>query len=116
MYDVHWEAVLSREMYGITDPKHFQESNRQLYYNMKNDPAYRKALEAKYPNIYNDISPEKRGAFPRKPPTDLTWHHHEKIGGLLQLVDRNDHNSRHKDYHPTGRGGRNTWGGGSGCR
>ncbi|RQT22891.1 hypothetical protein DF037_26075 [Burkholderia contaminans] len=31
------------------------------------------------------------------------------MGGLLQLVDRADHASRHLDYHANGVGGRNTW-------
>ena len=30
----------------------------------------------------------------------------------LVLVDRGDHSSNHKLYHPTGVGGRDIWGGG----
>ena len=104
------------DMYRMSDGKHFQEANRQLYYQMKNDPVFKAQIEAKYPGTFEKVSPRKRGAFPRTAPPDLTWHHHEKVGGLLQLVDQVDHNARHKDYHPNGRGGRNTWGGGSGCR
>ena len=115
-YDVHGEARVGRDMYRMSDYKHFQESNRQLYYQMKNDPALRAKIEAKYPGTYDHVSPGKRGAFSGKPPPNLTWHHHERVGGLLQLVDRNDHNSRHKDFHPSGKGGRGAWGGGSGCR
>jgi len=116
VYDVHGEARVPTDMYRMSDGRHFQESNRQLYYQMKNDPQFKAAIEAKYPGTFEAVSPGRRGAFPRTAPPDLTWHHHEKIGGLLQLVDQADHNARHKDYHPTGRGGRNTWGGGSKCR
>lgn len=100
----------------MSDGKHFQEANRQLYYQMKNDPELKASLENKYPGIYEEVSPGKRGAFPREAPTGTSWHHHERVGGLLQLVDSGDHNSRHLDYHPKGYGGRKTWGGGSGCR
>ena len=116
VYDVHGEAKLPSDMYRMSDGRHFQEANRQLYYQMKNDPQFKAAIEAKYPGTFDKVSPGRRGAFPRTAPPDLTWHHHEKVGGLLQLVDQADHNARHKDYHPTGRGGRNTWGGGSKCR
>jgi RHS repeat-associated protein len=115
-YDVHGEVRVGREIYRQSDYKHFQESNRQLYYKMKNDPVYRAQIEGKYPGTFEHVSPGKRGAFSGKPPPNLTWHHHERVGGLLQLVDRADHNSRHKDFHPTGQGGRGKWGGGSACR
>ncbi|KVQ38128.1 hypothetical protein WK03_32020 [Burkholderia cepacia] len=116
VYDVYSEARIPREMYRMSDGKHFQEANRQLYYQMKNDPELKASLESKYPGIYEEVSPGKRGAFPREAPTGTSWHHHERVGGLLQLVDSGDHNSRHLDYHPKGYGGRKTWGGGSGCR
>ncbi|EAM3410041.1 RHS domain-containing protein [Salmonella enterica] len=120
VYDVYGEARLPSDMYRMSDGKHFQEANRQLYYQMKNDPQFKATLEGKYPGIFEKVSPGKRGAFPRKAPTGIgwetTWHHHERVGGLLQLVDGPDHNSRHLDYHPKGYGGRKTWGGGSGCR
>ncbi|TDM05885.1 MAG: Rhs-family protein [Ideonella sp. MAG2] len=116
VYDVFGEARIDKEMYRASDYKHFQEANRQLYYKMKADQALKSSIESKYPGTFDHVSPGKRGAFSGKAPPGLTWHHHEQVGGLLQLVDTTDHNSRHKDYHPTGRGGRNKWGGGSGCR
>jgi RHS repeat-associated protein len=120
VYDVHAESRLPADMYRMSDAKHFQEANRQLYYRMKNEPQLKATLESKYPGIAEAVSPGKRGAFPRKAPTgpgwETTWHHHEKVGGLLRLVDGPDHNSRHLDYHPKGHGGRKMWGGGSSCR
>lgn len=44
-------------------------------------------------------------------PPGFTWHHHEDVNRLV-LVDRGDHSSNHKLYHPTGVGGRDIWGGG----
>ncbi len=115
-YDVFGEAILPKNMYKCSDAKHFQEANRQLYYQMKNNPNYRNKLELINPNIFKEVSPGKRGAFPRRKPTGFTWHHHPTIAGLLQLVDEKDHNDRHKDYHPLGFGGRKAWGGGTNCR
>uniref|UniRef100_UPI001F2AFF96 RHS repeat-associated core domain-containing protein n=1 Tax=Enterobacter quasiroggenkampii TaxID=2497436 RepID=UPI001F2AFF96 len=120
VYDVYGESYLPKDMFRMSDGKHFQEANRQLYYKMNNDPLYKAALEEKFPGIFEKVSPGKRGAFPRTAPTgsgwETTWHHHERVGGLLQLVDGPDHNSRHLDYHPKEYGGRKTWGGGSRCR
>ncbi|WP_408588576.1 RHS repeat-associated core domain-containing protein [Paraburkholderia bannensis] len=116
VYDVLFEARLPQDMYRSTDPAHFSESNRQLYYGMKNDPALRSALEAKYPGIYEHVSPTRLETFRGRAFRGTTWHHHGQVGGLLQLVDTADHSSRHLDYHPNGVGGRNTWGGGTGCR
>jgi hypothetical protein len=45
--------------------KHFQEANRQLYYQMKNDPVFKAQIEAKYPGTFEKVSPGKRGAYPR---------------------------------------------------
>ena len=99
----------------MSDGKHFQEANRQLYYKMNNDPSYRASLEEKFLGIFEKVSTGKRGAFLRTAPTgsswETTWHHHERVGGLLQLVNGPDHNSKHLDYHPKVYGGRKTWGG-----
>ncbi|BBL31601.1 HNH endonuclease [Pantoea ananatis] len=48
--------------------------------------------------------------MPNSPP-GLTWHHHEEVNSLT-LVDINDHAINHGLYHPTGKGGRDIWGGG----
>ena len=117
VYDVFFEARLpTREMYRLSHPVHFSESNRQLYYAMKNDPTLRSHLEGKYPGIESHVSPTTRGTFRGKAFPGTTWHHHGQVGGLLQLVDMKDHKSRHTDYHAKGVGGRKGWGGGSSCR
>jgi RHS repeat-associated protein len=119
VYDVYGETRLPRDMWLDSDPRQFQEANRQLYHQMRNDPALMARIEQSYPGTFEHVTPRRVGeggypesAFSRKPPPGLTWHHHE-MPGLMRLVDRLDHNARHGDYHPTGRGGRAIWGGGS---
>jgi RHS repeat-associated protein len=116
VYDVLHESRLPESMYRLSDAAHFSEANRQLFYAMKNNPALRASLEARYPGIYEHVSPTRMGTFRGRAFGGTTWHHHGQVGGLLQLVDRADHGSRHLDYHSKGVGGRNTWGGGTGCR
>jgi RHS repeat-associated protein len=116
-YDVLFEGRLpSREMYRLDDARHFSEGNRQLHYAMKNDPKLASALESRYPGISKWVEPTRLGTFRGRSFSGTTWHHHTRVGGLLQLVDMADHKSRHLDYHPGGKGGRNVWGGGCGCR
>ena len=50
-------------MFRMSDGKHFQEANRQLYYKMNNDPSCRASLEEKFPGIFEKVSTGKRGAF-----------------------------------------------------
>ncbi len=45
-------------------------------------------------------------------PTGFTWHHAED-SGVLELVNRGDHSTNFSIYHPTGKGGRDIWGGGN---
>uniref|UniRef100_UPI0021D93153 RHS repeat-associated core domain-containing protein n=1 Tax=Pseudomonas sp. RIT-PI-S TaxID=3035295 RepID=UPI0021D93153 len=117
VYDVFFEARLpTQEMYKLSDPVHFSESNRQLHYAMKNDEVLRSRLEGKYPGIEAHVSPTTKGTFRGKAFPGTTWHHHGQVGGLLQLVDMKDHKSRHLDYHAKGVGGRKRWGGGGPCR
>nr|WP_144415502.1 HNH endonuclease [Pseudomonas putida] len=55
------------------------------------------------------------GGFSGDSPPKLTWHHGDSPGSL-QVIDRLDHKTYHKIYHPDGTGGRNKWGGGTACR
>ncbi|WP_256254858.1 RHS repeat-associated core domain-containing protein, partial [Pseudomonas agarici] len=122
VYSVYFEAYLpSPEMYKLNDPTHFSEANRQLHYEVKNNPTLASQLENKYPGILNHVNPTSKGTFRGTAPRNTSWHHHGQVGGLLQLVDKKDHSSRHKDYHPKKSrrhyvGGRNVWGGGGRCR
>ncbi|MEN5149352.1 RHS repeat-associated core domain-containing protein [Pseudomonas orientalis] len=121
VYDVSYEAHINKEIWRSKDSVHFAESNRQLHYAMKNDPALQATVEAKHPGISKWVAPKKNGKFRTTAMKGSTWHHHPVVGGNLQLVSHEDHKNRHGDYHPKGRngkrvGGRKTWGGGSSCR
>lgn len=123
VYDVMAEANLPEHMYEASDGRHFQEASRQLYHAMRNDPALMSSVEARYPGTFDHVTPRRLGddgiplgPVSRQAPPGLTWHHHETVRGLLRLVDQIDHAVRHGDYHPTGRGGRAVWGGGSSAR
>ena len=121
VYDVWFEAYIGKDIWQSKDAVHFAESNRQLHYAMKNDPAFRGTVEMKYPGISDWVAPKKNGKFRSTALAGSTWHHHPIVGGNLQLVSYADHKDRHGDYHPRAAngkrvGGRKTWGGGSSCR
>ncbi|UVM53372.1 HNH endonuclease [Pseudomonas sp. B21-015] len=121
VYNVSFEAHINKEIWRSKDSVHFAESNSQLHYAMKNDPALKPAVEAKHPGISNWVAPKKNGKFRITAMKGSTWHHHPVVAGNLQLVSHEDHKNRHGDCHPKGRnekrvGSRKTWGGGSSCR
>lgn len=74
---------------------------------METDSAFRRDMFGCYPQLSDWI---KDGDMSRSP-SGLTWHHHEDLNTLV-LVDRVDHRANHSLYHPTGKGGRDIWGGG----
>jgi RHS repeat-associated protein len=116
VYTVHYEAFVPPAMYAASDGAHFREANRQLHGEFSRNPSFRACMEQKYPGIAAHVAPGPRGGISDRAPPGTTWHHHPAVPGLLQLVDRADHNSRHNDHHPGGIGGRNTWGGGTSAR
>lgn len=77
---------------------------------MQRDPAFKREIQTKYPGVVEHVQPNSRGNFSGR----MTWLHENKPG-VLSLVDYNDHRTYHKIYHPDGSGGRNKWGGGTGC-
>lgn len=90
-------------------------ANESLYKRFEADPDFANQMEAKYPGIKDHVSPGKKGGFSTDAPPGTTWHHSD-TPGILELVDRNDHQKYHKIYHPDGSGGRKKWGGGTICR
>jgi RHS repeat-associated protein len=107
--------------YTNTDKYHFAKANEALHNRIKADPQFGQALETQYPGINKHVSPTKNNTFRGTAPKNVTWHHatEAQVGGQkgwLQLVDRNDHKTFHKIYHPDDIGGRNEWGGGTACR
>ncbi|RJG25499.1 hypothetical protein DQX05_05200 [Paenibacillus thiaminolyticus] len=117
IYSVAYEVKLPKHMYpGVSDARHFQEANRQLHEAFQVDPRFAQKMEALYPGITDGVKPGKRGAFPRKAPTqDVTWHHEPSREGILQLVPYDQHTAKGKIqgiFHPDGKGGMENWGGG----
>ncbi|WP_032716464.1 RHS repeat-associated core domain-containing protein, partial [Pseudomonas syringae] len=90
-----------------SDGVQFNRANQSFINNMNTDPAFRQDMMGRYPELDSWIKKPDMA----KSPAGLTWHHHEDVG-ILKLVDRADHSSRHGVYHPTGKGGRDIWGGG----
>jgi RHS repeat-associated protein len=114
-YHVFHEHTLSPEQYTLSDPEHFRLANESMYQRAQVDAEFRQTLQTTYPDVLEHVSPTKSGRFRGSSPPDMTWHHGDSSGSL-QLVDHADHQGYHKIYHPDGKGGRNKWGGGTGCR
>ncbi|MDP4147489.1 MAG: hypothetical protein Q8936_23975, partial [Bacillota bacterium] len=117
IYSVAYEVNLPKDMYpGVSDAKHFQEANRQLYNAFQSDASFAQSMEELYPGIIDGVKPGKRGAFPRQAPTkDVSWNHEANREGVLQLIPREQHQAKgliQSIFHPNGRGGMQNWGGG----
>ena len=115
IYDVYHSYNLSVSNYTQSDSQQFSLANESLYKRFEADPDFANQMEAKYPGIKDHVSPGKKGGFSTDAPPGTTWHHSD-TPGILELVDRNDHQKYHKIYHPDGSGGRKKWGGGTICR
>ena len=87
-----------------SDSVQFRDANKSFRNQLDTNSSFRNKMYKKYPSLENWTDMGKR-------PPDLTWHHHEDVG-KLKLVDRMDHRKNHSLYHPTGKGGRDIWGGG----
>ncbi|HGB2023498.1 TPA: RHS repeat-associated core domain-containing protein, partial [Salmonella enterica subsp. enterica serovar Wangata] len=114
-YTVYYQHQLPTGDYTKSDDYHFKNANEGLYNAMNQDPQLRASLERRYPGIYEHVSPGARNGYSSEPPRGTTWHHANQPGSL-ELVDFEHHRKYSKIYHPDGTGGRNKWGGGSGCR
>ncbi len=90
-----------------SDGVQFNRANQNFIGKMNTDASFRRDMLGRYPELDTWMKkPNMAGS-----PAGLTWHHHEDVG-VLKLVDRADHASKHGIYHPTGKGGRDIWGGG----
>lgn len=122
-YTVTYETQLTKEVDfpGQSRRYHFAEANRNLYYDMLNDPQFAAKMEAVYPGISSHVAPNAFGEFLRESPSmlGLTWHHTPSglyvAEGIMQLVSRLHHISRgnvQQSLHPfNGGGGFDQWGG-----
>ncbi|EAP6606160.1 TPA: HNH endonuclease, partial [Salmonella enterica subsp. enterica serovar Infantis] len=90
-----------------SDGVQFNRANTDFINRMNSDPSFRRDMLGRHPALGDWLkNPNKASS-----PPGLTWHHHEDVNRLV-LVDRIDHADNQGLYHPTGKGGRDMWGGG----
>jgi RHS repeat-associated protein len=106
-YHIFQEHTIAPGNIYSSDAVQFNRANTEFIARMDADPSFRRDMLGRYPELGEWMkSPNKASS-----PPILTWHHHEDVGRLV-LVDRVDHADNHALYHPTGKGGREMWGGG----
>ncbi|WP_241152308.1 RHS repeat-associated core domain-containing protein, partial [Pseudomonas viridiflava] len=103
------EYNVPENLYLKSDKVQFNRANKDLINKLNSDPAFRKNMYSRNPELKTWVDDPRRNMG--SSPTGYTWHHNEKPG-VLQLVHRADHGGEHFIYHPTGKGGRDIWGGG----
>ena len=106
-YHIFHDYSLDPQYRYSSDAVQFNRANVDFVQKMETNPEFRQDMLNRYPKLNDWL---KDGDMSRSP-SGLTWHHHEDINRLT-LVDRADHRSNHALYHPTGKGGRDIWGGG----
>jgi hypothetical protein len=104
------------------DSVHFRQMNTQLRAAMDASPELKKALEEAVPGLDKFLRKNKRGLLPDKAPPGTIWHHEAGLAvegtkpGEFSLVPKEGpggHWEAWRGHHPSNRGGRNTWGGGT---
>ncbi|TEW80385.1 type IV secretion protein Rhs, partial [Serratia marcescens] len=106
-YHIFQENTIAPGNIYSSDAVQFNRANTEFIARMDADPSFRRDMLGRYPELGEWMkNPNKASS-----PPVLTWHHHEDVGRLV-LVDRVDHADNHALYHPTGKGGREMWGGG----
>ena len=110
-YHVFESVTLDPKLQYKSDPVQFRYANKQLLNHLDTDAAFRKDMFTRHPELADWVKNGDLSASPK----GFTWHHSEATG-ILELVDRGDHNKFHGIYHPSGQGGRAIWGGGKAGR
>ncbi|UNL87565.1 HNH endonuclease [Priestia koreensis] len=117
IYSAAYEANLPKDMYpNVSSPRHFQNTNEQLYNTFESVSRFKQQMEELYPRINKGVQPGKRGKFSRNSPTNEgTWNHHSNREGVTQLVPWSQHQAKgpiQQMLHPCVRGGMENWAGG----
>ncbi|WP_416466779.1 RHS repeat-associated core domain-containing protein, partial [Pseudomonas sp. LFS044] len=107
-YNIFHDHALDPKYRYSSDAVQFNRANADLLNRMEIEPEFRKDMLNRYPKLEGWANAGSKSASP----PGLTWHHHEDVN-RLSLVDRMDHKANHGLYHPTGKGGRDIWGGGA---
>ncbi|HAV1239623.1 TPA: Rhs-family protein [Salmonella enterica] len=110
-YHIFFEHQVDSSNRYSSDAVQFNRANDALIKRMNNDPAFRRDMLRRHPELGNWLKNGRKSSSP----SGFTWHHHEDLNRLV-LVDRGDHSSNSGLYHPTGKGGRDIWGGGEAGR
>jgi len=108
MYNIFHDHSLDPQYRYSSDAVQFNRANADLLGRVETNPEFRRDMFNRYPRLEQWASTGSKSASP----PGLTWHHHEDVN-RLSLVDRVDHKFNHALYHPTGKGGRDIWGGGA---
>ncbi|EIC0704712.1 RHS domain-containing protein, partial [Salmonella enterica subsp. enterica serovar Infantis] len=106
-YNIFHDYSLDPKYKYSSDGVQFNRANTDFINRMNSDPSFRRDMLGRHPALGDWLkNPNKASS-----PPGLTWHHHEDVNRLV-LVDRIDHADNQGLYHPTGKGGRDMWGGG----
>ncbi|MCU6276061.1 HNH endonuclease, partial [Morganella morganii] len=106
-YHIFFEHSVNPSNRYSSDAVQFRKANDALLTRLDTDAVFRKDILNRHPELLDWIKNGSKSSSP----SGFTWHHHEDLNRLV-LVDRLDHKSNHALYHPTGKGGRDIWGGG----
>lgn len=110
-YHTFYEYELDIKDYMKSDSVQFRKANKALIEKMNSDSNFKKQILSAHPEMKQWLdNPNLSNS-----PTGYTWHHYEQEG-ILRLADRSDHSHNFGIYHPTGKGGRDIWGGGKAGR
>jgi uncharacterized protein RhaS with RHS repeats len=106
-YNIFFDHSIDPVHRYSSDAVQFNRANQDLISRLNSDAAFRRDMLGRYPALAEWT---RTGNMAGSPP-GMTWHHHAQVNRLV-LVDRRDHAKNHALYHPTGKGGRDIWGGG----
>lgn len=107
-YKIFFDHKVDPNNRYASDGVQFRQANKEFVKQLNSDPSYKKSMYKRYPGLAEWV---KNGDMSGSPSKMLTWHHHDNVNRLV-LVDYKDHRKNHSLYHPTGKGGRDIWGGG----
>lgn len=93
-YNIFFDQQVDSSNRYSSDAVQFNRANTEFVNKMNADPAFRRDMLGRYPQLSEWM---KNGDMGRSP-AGLTWHHHEDVNRLV-LVDRIDHRSNHALYH-----------------
>ena len=106
-YNIFFDHSIDPSNRYSSDAVQFKKANDSLIKRMNSDAEFRRDMLGRHP----ELSDWMKNGSKSSSPSGFTWHHHEDVNRLV-LVDRADHKSNHRLYHPTRKGGRDIWGGG----